>query len=163
MGIKALAGAGLAAVGTVYAMGKLSGMDSDDIREKGESVTEALRDIGSKFTNSEIATDIRERVSSFPYIGQVLDVAGKTADMGLNGFDKFVDVIADAKEHSELDGSDFAQNVSQGITGSLKDLVATGMDFATEKLGFPRTADTEQASQEPEYDQPADDVGYDIC
>lgn len=136
MSIKGIAGMGIAAAGTVYAMGKLSGMDSDDIREKGQAAVSKLQEWGGKLSDSEIADDIREKISGVPYIGRILSFTGTAAEKGVSGFGKFVDAIADAKERSEKDGSDFAANMADSMAGSLKGAVASVGDYVAEKLGF---------------------------
>ena len=139
MSIKSIAGMGIAAAGTVYAMGKLSGMDSDEIRQKGEAALDTLHSVGDKVASSDIAQDIVKKMEEYPFTKSIANVLGKGISGVSNGFGKFIDVLADAKEKTELDGSDFSKNLAGGIGEGLKGAVASAKDYIAEKLGMDET------------------------
>ncbi len=145
MGIKGtitgIAGMSIAAAGTVYAMGKLSGMDSDEIRGKGEAAVQKLHSVSDKIASSGIAQDINKKMQEYPFTRSIAKLFGKGVDGTINGFDKFVDVLSDAKAKSERDGSDFSKNVAGGIGEGLKGAVSSVADFVNDKWMGLKSAD----------------------
>ena len=159
--ITGIAGMSIAAAGTVYAMGKLSGMDSEEIRSKGEAAVEKLHAVSDKIANSGIGQDINKKMQEYPFTKSIANVLGKGVSGTIDGFGKFVDVLSDAKAKSELDGSDFSKNLAGGIGTGLKSAVSSVADFVNDKFtGLEPAADNGPAvaaadvngpDAEPEY------------
>lgn len=148
--VTGITGVGLAAAGTVYAMGKLSGMSSDEIRQKGEHALDTLQNVGSKLASTGIAQDINKKMDEYPFTKSLGKILGKGVSGTMHGFDKFIDVVSDAKAKTERDGTDFSSNLASGIGAGLKGAVASVGTFVTEKLGEIATPDAGTSTHVPE-------------
>lgn len=138
MGIKNKAENAVLVAGTaaaaVFAISKLNGMDADDIRGIGEKIDGVVEFAGDHLGDSELVQSLLERADEYiPGASGALLKAGDTVGHAPG---KFFDAMAGMKDRAEQNGTDFTDELADGLKDGLQAAVSTAGEFVKEKTGL---------------------------